>query len=155
VRLLREGNGSRCSAVAVGPRRALTAAHCILHPPLTIDGRAVTGRVTGHDRAELAGRFPPPYAPIGQIGGRGLVVEGYGCDPGQIAFVEVPELHARPVRLIAIDGPPGLEIILRGRVCHGDSGGAIWADGGGLVGILTASGTGVDRDIGYGTPAGQ
>jgi hypothetical protein len=120
--------------VAMSPTKALTAAHCV---PAEMPAKWI-----GVDVVELSGHFPPPYA---RRGGRiedHLLVEGYGCDPGTAWFVVVP---VRRVRTALYVGPtmwPGLDIAIQGRVCGGDSGGALWNDHGNLVGILTGRATG-------------
>lgn len=119
----------RCSAVVVGPHRALTAAHCGVGTPI------------GPDLAELRGAFPPPYAPIEAPAEGPVTLEGYGCDPSYSWFVETPVLRTRAAVLLAVMPWPGQELGLYGRVCNGDSGGAVWAKGGGLIGIMVSRST--------------
>lgn len=113
--------------------RALTAAHCLPLP----DG--VRTRVIAADVAEITGEFTPPYARLGvPHDGQRVLLEGYGCEPKRVWVFEVPERHVRGGRVLTTLPAPGLELAISGTVCHGDSGGAVWADGGNLVGLITA-----------------
>lgn len=136
VRLLWNELG-RCSAVAMSPTVALTAGHC-LRGTLRVDGREVQGRQIGDDLARLEGRFDPPYARLAGASTDSVLLEGFGCDPRVVWYFLLPERAVRHGFLVPADGPPGLEIMVAGRACPGDSGGALWADGGNLIGILTA-----------------
>ena len=129
VRLLRTPDGGRCSMVVVSRHRALTAAHCGV------------GRKVGPDLAELRGSWPPPYAPITAPRPGAVLLEGWGCDASYVWFVEHPKRSVRLAVLLERLPWPGQELGLYGRVCNGDSGGAVWADGGGLVGIIVSRST--------------
>ncbi len=112
-----------------------------------IDGMFLYGAGFGHDLAGLTPHddetFAPPYAargvpdwtrPVGEV-------EGWGCDAEPRVRREVRAVEdMRPTHY------QGLEISFLGRVCKGDSGGALWQDGK-LVGILT----GVDDPYGFAT----
>lgn len=143
VRLLELDDGGACSCVVLSPRRALTAAHC-LHPGMRVDGRAVVGEPLAKDLAQLYGDFEPPYARIAAAPRRRLFLEGWGCDPdpGWPPGRRVPHREVRAARLLGIArGRAGYELELSGRLCLGDSGGAVWNAGGNLAGIMTATAT--------------
>lgn len=133
VRYLTTEHG-RCSAVILGPRNGLTAAHC-LSPVLVVDYHTLIGTNRGHDLAELTPAepdqsFAPPFARVGRQLTHYLTVEGWGCDSRRST--------RRPARTpILTPFGDGLEISFQGRVCRGDSGGALWSSRGYLVGILT------------------
>ncbi len=153
VRLLLHDHG-RCSAVAMSPTVALTAGHC-LNPPLRVDGREVSGTLIADDLARLAGHFAPPYA---RLAGRltdDVLLEGYGCDAAPVWLGEQPRREVRPGLLVPASGPLGLELVIAGRVCPGDSGGAVWADRGNLLGIITATASEPQyaRRLAFATPA--
>lgn len=109
---------------------------------MQIDGETVTGTRAGADFAVLSGRFPPPYAEIGELDDGDLTAEGYGCNPWNSTRRAVHN----PRSYFAA----GVEIEFDGMLCRGDSGGALW-QGGELVGILTAVRTNGDTPTGYAT----
>lgn len=157
VRFMLAGT-SVCSAVILGPRHGLTAAHC-LKDKLSIAGRTVRGLDVGDDLAELepgARDFDPPYAKIGTQTDL-MSIEGYGCNP----FFQTlgPTLFHRSKRSASMLGyaynASGTEIVIAGLICPGDSGGALWNDRGELTGIVTAIGTAPKLPVpyGYATPA--
>jgi hypothetical protein len=153
VRLLVNEYG-RCSAVVMSRHRALTAAHC-LHSGLRVDGQLVGGVQIAQDLARLDGDFEPPYAHVAKHAGPQLLLEGYGCDPDRAWLFSRPVRHTRPAELLLVTKQPGLELAIFGRVCFGDSGGAVWNDRGELAGIITAraSDPGHAEVLAFGTPA--
>lgn len=153
VRVLWRAEG-RCSAVVMAPHIALTAAHC-LGPELAIDGRPVTGTQTGEDLARLQGNFDPPYARLSGETPDDVLLEGYGCDPKPVFILWQPVREVRAGLRIPASGGAGLELVIAGRACRGDSGGAVWAERGNLIGIITATATQapyVER-LAFATPA--
>lgn len=154
VRLLLNAVG-RCSAVVMGPRLALTAAHCLLGD-LSVDGRGVIGVQIGEDLARLRGSFDPPYARLAGAPTDAVLLEGFGCHPRRVWFVSYPVRSVRTAWYVPVQGSvPGLEIALAGEVCPGDSGGAIWADRGNLIGVITARASEAPYEglLAFGTPA--
>lgn len=142
-KLLLSGVGM-CSAVVVSPSRAYTAGHC-LDSTMTLDGMPVKGAWAGPDLARLTGQFRGPYARVGPLVSQRLLVEGYGCNRRG---------DTRQVLLVAYrPGQPawgGLELAFDGRICNGDSGGAVWSQGV-LAGIITARDANPESVRGYGT----
>lgn len=148
-----------CSAVLVGPRTAVTAGHCVdLMEGLIgavaqdADG-AVVGRVSSAARAEFgdAGVLlldrparawlelsddPPDY-------GSPLTLAGYGCEHGV--------LGVRTASATGVTDWDGTTPI-HGRVCRGDSGGAVLDTRGRLVGIMVSYNT-KNKALSYVTPA--
>lgn len=134
-----------CSAVAIAPELAVTAAHCVRStdaPVLEAAGQPARvvdsiGVVAGLDAALLHVRTPftrwvtPAAEPL-VLGARGWAV-GYGCSGAK--YVE-----ARPLRYAGWEPAFGLDDYL-GVACHGDSGGGVLNDAGELVGQLVAIGT--------------
>ncbi len=136
----------RCSAVLVAPRLAVTAGHCVVLGARALLGaevRDANGRLWGLVEAAAAGTTvdagllvldrsagpglalelqPPPYeAP--------LTLAGYGCSEGVLGL-------RRAYSAARID--PDGSMIVRGRTCKGDSGGAVLDEHGRLVGIMAA-----------------
>lgn len=143
------GGGGKCSAVAIAPRVALTAEHCIeLESAGTLygavgeepDGDVMVQsyRVTrrewdardDHDIAVLevdpAGPAFPEWADIAvrlPTAGELLVIVGHGCNDDP------------PVRPAVAGAVAGDSIYFYGLLCGGDSGGGLFNDGGELVAI--------------------
>lgn len=109
-----------------------------------MDGRPVSGTPIGPDLALLSGSFDAPYARPGALSAHGdLVVEGFGCEPWRPSRRPAHSPHSAAFY--------GAEIGFDGRVCHGDSGGALWQNGR-LVGIVTAvCEAGCETPTGYAT----
>lgn len=161
VRFLDLGTAA-CSAVVTGPQTALTAGHCMRAPAnpsghAKLDGLDVQGFETGADRAALrpiSGSFLPPYARPAPLG-KAVLIEGFGCDQSVSPYAVTYRRTVRRGAVLPVTGAAGQEIVFVGVVCHGDSGGALWTDHGGLAGIVTHVGVGtrVPVEIGYATPA--
>ncbi len=151
VRLLRCEKGNLCSAVVIGPHRAYTAAHCLKYGAIEVDGQPAVGQDLGADLAIVhpypGSAFSGPYALPGHLSGSGVLVEGFGCRPTPLGM----HRESRTGLLLPLTGPAGMRVVFVGEVCPGDSGGALWRDGGGLVGILTARDV-EGKGIGYATP---
>jgi hypothetical protein len=121
----------------ISPRGALTAKHC--DAPGSID--------VGPDLSYIPGHYDPPYAPIAQPHpGQDVLLEGWGCTQ-RVWIFEALRRSVRFGKLLGISSWWGMELTIRGKVCGGDSGGAVWEDHGGLVGIITA----YNNEFSYGT----
>lgn len=154
-----------CSAVAITPRLALTAAHCMPEPDEGADPDF--GRLYGEDR--------PTARPV-------VRAEWFDVDMADIAVLEVaepfaewahisPELPALGERLAIVGFCPKASARVRGAVaggitagyiyyvgelCPGDSGGGLFSqESGDLYGInvrIPAPGTGSATVVGYAAP---
>jgi hypothetical protein len=145
-----------CSAVAVGPRTARTAAHCLFdndneyRPPLvltsadllfvtdpaaTLDKRYDAATITLAE-TEVGGF--PVWAELGPrpVFGQDAWVAGYGCS----GFKRLEARPARYVRNLESVGLPFDDYL--GNTCPGDSGGGVFNAAGQLIGTLDAKGTG-------------
>jgi hypothetical protein len=139
-----QAGGKVCSAVAIAPDRAVTAAHCVT-PETPATPYTLTHVVGGpvdvmptkiHEDRDLAelkvveGRLPfyaaiaPDPVEMGDV----VVVVGWGCLDGKAPF-------SRPA-LVAIAALSTFDTF--GAICPGDSGGAVFADGK-LAGVVSAS----------------
>ena len=146
----------RCSAVLVAPRLAVTAGHCVVLGARNLLGaevRDANGRLWGLVEDAAVGTSvdvgllvldrpagpglalelqPPPYeAP--------LTLAGYGCSEGVLGL-------RRAYSAARID--PDGSMVIHGRACRGDSGGAVLDEHGRLVGIMVAYSVG-DKSRSY------
>jgi hypothetical protein len=150
VRYIENGN-QICSAVAVGPRRVLTAGHCPKHDPAArIEIATDSGPphlVVGVDDhpvldlavLTLAADLEPPYAVPAERPPEleRVLISGYGCDRarGRLASRGLRSgLFLGEVPDSAHDDLP--DFVTVGLGCHGDSGGALMNERGELVGVI-------------------
>lgn len=140
-------DGGRCSQTVTGPHTAYTAWHCAQYLPGAVQ--------LGADLAQVHGDYPPPYARLAGAVGEELLLEGFGCDPVKVWAWVLPRRSVRPARVLVVGfSTPGIELLLDGRICPGDSGGAVWNDHGNLVAIMTATSTRYPNELGFATPVG-
>jgi hypothetical protein len=136
-----------CTGVLVGPRIALSAAHCFAD--MNSSGRFYVTRDPHETRNYVTRSFhvpdsdveiltldnelPKPYARPGtrlHTYARAWIV-GYGC---RFDWHGYRQLETRALTALA-------PAVFAGKACPGDSGGAIYDDAGGLVGITSAIST--------------
>jgi V8-like Glu-specific endopeptidase len=127
-----ETKQSVCSATAVAVDEIETAAHCLAHPLVSIDGQLVaivSSHATGPDRlrVKLAGIRFGTWAKLGKAR-VGDHVRWYGQPMG------VPYVYREGV--VAQIYPDGLAI--DGTICRGDSGSGLINEAGELVGVISA-----------------
>lgn len=149
-------DGSRCSAVAIGPIRYLTAGHCAGRVAV-LESRAGEKYEAGTPKAApeadvalgSAARPLPAWAQIGvdmpRTGSR-LTLNGYGCDPRGLVRAsmwvsQTPVMFGR----YTVVGP----------VCHGDSGGGVFNEQGELVAVISGVGAGAIEGLGTVESVGQ
>lgn len=161
LRYLRPGVG--CSAVAITPRLALTAAHCM---PEEGEDPGL-GQLTAADRPEprlvvRAEWFDPDMADIGVLEVLEPFAEWATVSPTLPALGErltivgfCPKASAR-VRLGIAGGVLNGYLYYVGELCPGDSGGGLFAaESGELYGVnvfIPAPGTGAATAVGYAAP---
>jgi hypothetical protein len=133
-----------CSAVAVAPYEALTAAHCI-HKGATMTLRDILGHLhrvhtaTEHPTEDVAlltvlsgsGPFAELAVVSNSIPTRGELafVAGYGC---------FGKLDIRPVVFGGYTDATFTDIEVTGDICHGDSGGPMFNAKGELIAVNRA-----------------
>lgn len=135
-----------CSAVLVDATHAYTAEHCI---PASLDGvalrrgldeeypvRSVETFEEDKDIAylTLAEPMPGPYAEIGSLPNYGeeVLLSGYGCGSDNPLL---PGPLGKRSGVYRGTSPSG-DLVGKGEVCDGDSGGALLSEDGRLIGIL-------------------
>lgn len=127
------GDGRRCSAVSLGSGMLLTAQHCLLEETPGPD-IAMVSVPYSMPSVEIATDLPKKGDPV--------VISGYGCG--------YPRLGIRRGWWTG-EMSPWHTWVIKGRVCPGDSGGALLDSKGRLLGILVAYSPG----LAYVTPLGD
>jgi hypothetical protein len=127
-----ETTQSVCSATAVAVDEIETAAHCLAHPLVSIDGQMVaivSSHATGPDRlrVKLAGIRFGTWAKLGKAKA-GDHVRWWG-QPRGVPYV----LRSGTVVAVYEDG-----IAVDGTICPGDSGSGLFNDAGELIGVVSA-----------------